>query len=169
MDTLEQLLQQLEQIIATAKKSVFSANDAIVNRGQVLDMIDRIRSAYPDVVRDAQAIVKDCENQKQQTISYCANMIQEAEQRRGKILDESEILKQADEEASGIRKESMELRARVEYEVKCKVDDVLRDSEVTLRDALTLIRNNREELRGSINGAQQPAGQNTDANANPNT
>lgn len=41
----------------------------------------------------------------------------------------------------------MDMRAHVEYDLKCKIDEVLSDSEVTLRDALTLIRNNREELR----------------------
>ena len=64
-----------------------------------------------------------------------------------KLLNESDIIRQATEEAAKIKQEAMDMRAHVEYDLKCKIDEVLSDSEVTLRDALTLIRNNREELR----------------------
>ena len=65
MDNFMQYVSELEQVVSTAKKSVFSGSDVIVNRAQVLDIIDRMRAAYPDVMRQAQFIVDDCENQKQ--------------------------------------------------------------------------------------------------------
>lgn len=149
MDNFMQYLAELEQVVSTAKKSVFSSSDIIVNRGQILDLIDRMRDAYPDVMRQAQYIVDDCENQKQRVLEYGNNVIKEAESRRDKLLNESDIIRQANEEAEKIKKEAMDMRAHVEYDLKCKIDEVLSDSEVTLRDALTLIRNNREELRKS--------------------
>lgn len=154
MDNFMQLLNELEQVVSGAKKSVFSSNDAIVNRAQMLEIIDRMREAYPDVMRQAQFIVEECDNQKQRALEYGNRIIQEAEARRNKLLDESDILKQATAEAESVRKEAYEMRARVEYDAKCKIDEVLSDSEVTLRDALTLIRNNREELRQT--GANAP-------------
>lgn len=80
-------------------------------------------------------------------LEYGNNVIKEAESRRDKLLNESDIIRQATEEAAKIKQEAMDMRAHVEYDLKCKIDEVLSDSEVTLRDALTLIRNNREELR----------------------
>lgn len=147
MDNFMQYVSELEQVVSTAKKSVFSGSDVIVNRAQVLDIIDRMRAAYPDVMRQAQFIVDDCENQKQRVLEYGNNVIKEAESRRDKLLNESDIIRQATEEAAKIKHEAMDMRAHVEYDLKCKIDEVLSDSEVTLRDALTLIRNNREELR----------------------
>ena len=144
MDNFMQYVSELEQVVSTAKKSVFSGSDVIVNRAQVLDIIDRMRAAYPDVMRQAQFIVDDCENQKQRVLEYGNNVIKEAESRRDKLLNESDIIRQATEEAAKIKQEAMDMRAHVEYD---KIDEVLSDSEVTLRDALTLIRNNREELR----------------------
>lgn len=145
MDNFMQYVSELEQVVSTAKKSVFSGSDVIINRAQVLDIIDRMRAAYPDVMRQAQFIVDDCENQKQRVLEYGNNVIKEAESRRDKLLNESDII--PTEEAAKIKQEAMDMRAHVEYDLKCKIDEVLSDSEVTLRDALTLIRNNREELR----------------------
>ena len=73
-------------------------------------------------------------------------------------MNESDIIRQATEEAAKIKQEAMDMRVHVEYDLKCKIDEVLSDSEVTLRDALTLIRNNREELRktdGNVNTQYQ--------------
>lgn len=147
MDTLEQLLQQLEQMIISAKKSMLSSTEAVVNRSQVLDLIDHIRAAYPGVLRDAKYIVDDCEKLKQQSMDYCKKIIDEAEAQRDKILDQSDIIRQATDEAGTIRKQTDEALARGKYEAKCNLDKMLADSEVTLLDALTLIRNNRESLR----------------------
>lgn len=155
MEILEQLLNDLEQYVAGAKKSVFSSGDAVINRARLLDLADRIRRALPGELAEARAIVEDCDNQKQTTMRYCADMIGEAEKRREAMLDETDVLKQANEEAEAVRKEMEALRSRVEYEVKCKVDEVLRDCEVTLRDAITLIRNNRGELRNTLQDAPQ--------------
>lgn len=169
MDTLEQLLAQLEQLVFNAKKSMFSASDATVNRNEVLDLLARIRAAYPEVMREAQYIVSDCENQKQKALEYGSRLIKEAESRRNQLLDESDILVQAKAEADEIVKKAYDLRNRLEFEVKCRVDEVLKDSEVTLRDALTLIRNNREELRESMAADRVPQEEpEADYTSNPN-
>ena len=131
MDNFMQYVSELEQVVSTAKKSVFSGSDVIVNRAQVLDIIDRMRAAYPDVMRQAQFIVDDCENQKQRVLEYGNNVIKEAESRRDKLLNESDIIRQATEEAAKIKQEAMDMRAHVEYDLKCKIDEVLSDSEVT--------------------------------------
>jgi hypothetical protein len=147
MEQIEQLIMQLEEVVTSAKKSMFSSTDVIVNRNVLIDLIDRIRAAYPDIIKEAQYIVSDCENQRQKALEYGQRVVDEAEKRQRKLLDESEVLQKATAEAEQIRKDAYELRERVEYDVKLKVDQLLSDSEVTLRDALSLIRTNREELR----------------------
>ena len=59
----------------------------------------------------------------------------------------------AQEEAENIRQNALEYKNKVEFEVKIKIDQLLKESEVTITDALMLIRSNREELR---NAAQKP-------------
>ncbi|MEG1612682.1 MAG: hypothetical protein RR357_00770, partial [Clostridia bacterium] len=147
MEQFDQLLNQLEEVVMTAKKSLFSGNDIVLNRNQILDILDRIRANYPDVIKEAQYLTSECDAQRQKAIEYGAHIVEEAEQRQRRLIDESEILKKATEEAEEIRTEAYALRDRVEYDVKTKVDNLLQDSEVTLRDALSLIRTNREELR----------------------
>lgn len=165
MDTLEQLLLQLEQLIANAKKSMLSSADAVINRNQALELIDRIRAAYPGVLRDAKYIVDDCENIKQQALNYCQQMVADAEAKRNKMLDESDIIRQATDEANSVRTQTEDALARGKYEAKCNLDKMLADSEVTLLDALTLIRNNREALRNDASSAPQAAPQTA---SNPN-
>lgn len=68
-------------------------------------------------------------------------------------MDQNEIIARAQEEAENIRQNALEYKNKVEFEVKIKIDQLLKESEVTITDALMLIRSNREELR---NAAQKP-------------
>lgn len=147
MEQIEQLIAQLEEIFVSAKKSMFSSNDAIVNRNQVLDILARMRINYPEVIKEAQYLVSDCDNQRKKALEYGSRIVEEAEARRDRLLDENEILIQAKEEAEKIRAEAYALHDKSVYEVKVKIDQLLSDSEMTLRDALSLVRSNREDLR----------------------
>ena len=51
MDNFMQYVSELEQVVSTAKKSVFSGSDVIVNRAQVLDIIDRMRSLSSTIAK----------------------------------------------------------------------------------------------------------------------
>ena len=153
MENIEMLIADLENLISSCKKAPFSANDVVLNRNYALEMVDRIKQSLPEIIKEAQYIKQENERIKADAISYAQNTVQQAEKRAEELLDQNEIIARAQEEAENIRQNALEYKNKVEFEVKIKIDQLLKESEVTITDALMLIRSNREELR---NAAQKP-------------
>ena len=147
------LIADLENLISSGKKAPFSANDVVLNRNYALEMVDRIKQSLPEIIKEAQYIKQENERIKADAISYAQKTVQQAEKRAEELLDQNEIIARAQEEAENIRQIALEYKNKVEFEVKIKIDQLLKESEVTITDALMLIRSNREELR---NAAQKP-------------
>ena len=153
MENIEMLIADLENLISSGKKAPFSANDVVLNRNYALEMVDRIKQSLPEIIKEAQYIKQENERIKADAISYAQKTVQQAEKRAEELLDQNEIIARAQEEAENIRQNALEYKNKVEFEVKIKIDQLLKESEVTITDALMLIRSNREELR---NAAQIP-------------
>lgn len=153
MENIEMLIADLENLISSGKKAPFSANDVVLNRNYALEMVDRIKQSLPEIIKQAQYIKQENERIKADAISYAQKTVQQAEKRAEELLDQNEIIARAQEEADHIRQNALEYKNKVEFEVKIKIDQLLKESEVTITDALMLIRSNREELR---NSSQKP-------------
>ena len=153
MENIEMLIADLENLISSGKKAPFSANDVVLNRNYALEMVDRIKQSLPEIIKEAQYIKQENERIKADAISYAQKTVQQAEKKAEELLDQNEIIARAQEEAESIRQNALEYKNKVEFEVKIKIDQLLKESEVTITDALMLIRSNREELR---NTAQKP-------------
>ena len=153
MENIEMLIADLENLISSGKKAPFSANDVVLNRNYALEMVDRIKQSLPEIIKEAQYIKQENERIKADAISYAQKTVQQAEKRAEELLDQNEIIARAQEEAENIRQNALEYKNKVEFEVKIKIDQLLKESEVTITDALMLIRSNREQLR---NAAQKP-------------
>ena len=153
MENIEMLIADLENLISSGKKAPFSANDVVLNRNYALEMVDRIKQSLPEIIKEAQYIKQENERIKADAISYAQKTVQQAEKRAEELLDQNEIIARAQEEAENIRQNALEYKNKVEFEVKIKIDQLLKESEVTITDALMLIRSNHEELR---NAAQKP-------------
>ena len=153
MENIEMLIADLENLISSGKKAPFSANDVVLNRNYALEMVDRIKQSLPEIIKEAQYIKQENERIKADAISYAQKTVQQAEKRAEELLDQNEIIARAQEGAENIRQNALEYKNKVEFEVKIKIDQLLKESEVTITDALMLIRSNREELR---NAAQKP-------------
>lgn len=154
MENIEMLIADLENLISSGKKAPFSANDVVLNRNYALEMVDRIKQSLPEIIKEAQYIKQENERIKADAISYAQKTVQQAEKRAEELLDQNEIIARAQEEAESIRQNALEYKNKVEFEVKIKIDQLLKESEVTITDALMLIRSNREELRNTVQKPQ---------------
>lgn len=155
---IDYLFDELVDMITVAKKSMFSANEVIVNRSKMLETIAQIRASLPEVIKESQYIRQEAERIKGEALSSAQKTVQQAEQRAAILLDEHELLAAATAEADQIRADAVKFRETVELNTMVKLDAMLHDSEVALFDAISLVRGKREELRDS--GAGAPDGGN---------
>ena len=130
----ERLIDELEQILANASRVPFSRR-LMIEEDDILDVIDRMRVAVPDEIRQARHIVRERDQLLESTKKKIAHTLSEqgllevAQRERAKIVGEAEA------EASRIRAEADDYSRQV-----------LLDLEERVGKALLIIQNGLEEL-----------------------
>src|SRR5919199_3030872 len=106
MDILTRL-QQMDELIQEAKSVPLSAS-VLVNREEILDLLEAAREDLPDEIKQARWIVKDREELLAKARRNGEVLIQKAQQERGRLVAEQEVVRAANEEADRILAEARE-------------------------------------------------------------
>lgn len=130
----ERLLNELENILASGSRVPFSRR-LMVDEQQILDLIDRLRVAAPDELRQARQIV----HQRDQLIEATKRKIAAS-------LSEQGLLEMAQRERARIIGEAEAEATRVRAEADDYSRQVLLDLEERVGKALTIIQNGLDEL-----------------------
>lgn len=130
----ERLLNTLEETLAAGSRVPFSRR-LMVDEQQILDLIDRLRVAAPDELRQARQIV----HQRDQLIEATKRKIAAS-------LSEQGLLEMAQRERARIIGEAEAEAGRVRAEADDYSRQVLLDLEERVGKALTIIQNGLDEL-----------------------
>ena len=145
MDMLK-LLDEME-IELTDKRGLFSKK---VDIGRCVDILYEMKKAIPESIREADYIVANRDKILSNADSVAKNTIREAEERAEHIIDNSELIKRAEIEAKNIIDTGYMQCDTLVDRTKAHLDAMFKDIEQFLLSTLTMIRNNREELRGAM-------------------
>jgi len=125
MDLLH-LIDRLEEIVAEAQK-VPIGNRVIIDKRRLLDIVDQMRVAVPQEVRDAQELVNDRERVRRETEEESRLMIASTEEEAARLVDEHTLTEAARERSREIVAEaesSLEDRMRQSSEdIQKRIDD----------------------------------------------
>ena len=148
MENLMNLIDELENELIGSTSGVFGRKKVDVDR--CLSLVNELRSIMPSAVKEAIVLMQNEEKYKEETENYCTNIVDDAQARAEEILSQSEILKRAEREAETIRAQALQYYDTMKQNARDYIDAMLKDMENFLADNITCIRNNREELRGSM-------------------
>lgn len=166
MDSVIELLDELESIIDQSRAVPFS-NKVTVNKEEIYEIISEIRLRLPNELKQSKWVIEERNKILIDAQKEADDIVKEAEERLGKMVDEDVITKRAYEQAAEIiensKKTSKEMRiGAMEY-----ADEVLALTEKRLKEMLESIHNenvkvedffnesldiifeNRQELRGN--------------------
>lgn len=125
MDLLH-LVDRLEEIVAEAQK-VPIGNRVIIDKRRLLDLVDQMRVAVPQEVRDAKELVSDRERVRRETEEESRLMIASTEEEAARLVDEHNLTEAARERAREIVAEaeaSLEDRMRQSSaDIQQRIDD----------------------------------------------
>ncbi len=130
----ERLINELEQLLTGANRVPFSRR-LMVDEEQILDIIDRMRVAVPDELRQARQIVREREQ-----------IIDSAKKKIAQSLSEQGMLEIAQRERARIVGEAEAEATRIRAEADDYSRQVLLDLEERVGKALMVIQNGLEEL-----------------------
>jgi len=122
----------------------------MVNRAQVLDVIEDIRDALPRSLSDADQLLAEREAVVAEGRLEAQRLIAEAREEQVRMLSQHEIYLVAVAEAEALRAETEEETYRMRRETDDYIDARLATFEITLNKTLTAVERGRDKLRGQV-------------------
>jgi DNA anti-recombination protein RmuC len=128
------LIDELEDVIAEGKRVPFSGR-LLIDEDRVLDIIDRMRVAVPEELRQARRIISE----QERLISEAQERVQQVLQEQGLLAaieaERARLLEQAEREARAVRAGADEYARQV-----------LEELEQRLLKVITSVQNGLQEL-----------------------
>ena len=154
---------QLEDLVRDAKSMPLSSS-ALLNRDEVLDLIEQMKDSLPDEIKQARWIVKDREELLAKARRDAEAMVEQARQEQLRLASHEAVVQRANEEAERIVQESADDARRLRLEAEDYVDAKLAQlegqlqrlledmigSNQSLSRTIDQVRAGREKLRGAV-------------------
>jgi hypothetical protein len=140
-------LDELITIVEDARSMPMSAS-CIINRGEVLGLLEEVRALLPEEFRHAQLLLADRESVVDEGRREAARIIDRAEDERLALTAETEVVAEAQRQAGRIHQEAVDEARVMRGEVDDYVDTKLANFEVVLDKTLSAVQRGREKLRG---------------------
>lgn len=146
---IQERLDELTVLVEDAKSMPLSAS-CVVNRSQVLDLIEEIRQLLPDSVQRADELLADREAVVQDGRREADRILERARTEADKMVSEHEVYLAAVAEAEALRGETVTDTARMRQETDDYIDAKLASFEITLQKTLQTVDRGRERIRSQM-------------------
>jgi vacuolar-type H+-ATPase subunit H len=140
-------LDQIIEMVESAKSMPLSAS-VLVNKAEMLSLLDELRAALPDELREAQWVIKDRDEVIEQGRREAEQIIADARTEAARLVSRTEVMRTATDEAARVVEEARENARRMRLEVEDYVDAKLANFEVVLHKTLGAVERGRDKLRG---------------------
>ena len=155
MDVQERL-DELAVLVEDAKSMPLSAS-CIVNRAQVLDLIEEIRNLLPESVQRADELLADREAVVQDGRREADRILERARTESDRLVSEHEVYLAAVAESEALTDHTARETARMRKETDDYIDSKLATFEITLQKTLQTVDRGRERLRSQMYQELAPA------------
>lgn len=139
-------LDELTVMIEEARSMPMSAS-CIVNRGEVLAMLDDLRELLPEEFRHAELLLRDREAVVDEGRREAEGLLEQARLEHERLVGDAEVLAEAERHADAVHAAAAEEAATMRKEVDEYVDAKLASFEVTLTKTLASVHRGRDKVR----------------------
>ncbi len=146
MDVLV-LIDKLDDLVHNAR-TVPLTDSVMVDREEIYDLLDQMRSTIPEEIKQARWIVKERQEMLAEAKQESERVLQEAQDRAEQLASEMEVVRLADRQAAQILEEAREREREIRLGAEDYADEVLGNLEVNLDKFLAAVRRGRERLQG---------------------
>ncbi|MEV5974444.1 cell division initiation protein [Streptomyces sp. NPDC051921] len=142
--------KKLDEIVATVQnaRSMPMSASCVVNRAELLSLLDEVREALPGSLAQAQELLGGRELMVEQARQEAERIIEAAHAERGSIVSDSQVARQSQGEAERILAEARREAEEIRAEADDYVDSKLANFEVVLNKTIASVDRGREKLLG---------------------
>jgi cell division septum initiation protein DivIVA len=153
MDVLV-LIDKLDDVIHNAR-SVPLTDSVMIDREEIYDILDQMRSTIPEEIKQARWIVKERQEMLAEAKQEAERVVAESQERADKLASETEVVRLAEKNAQQIVEEAHEREREIRLGAEDYADEMLANLEVNLGKLLTAVQRGRDRLQGKVGGAQR--------------
>lgn len=147
-------LDRLEDFVANSKRVPLSSS-SMINEAEFYDLLDDIRATLPNELKQARLVSKERDRILTEAQRKEQDLLEKAENRADGMVQQTEIIKQAELERDHMIDEAQEDARKIIYDAEDVADRIFGELEASLidvRDSTEEILNRigtwREKLRG---------------------
>ncbi|MGW5971503.1 cell division initiation protein [Streptomyces sp. NPDC055186] len=157
--------KKLDEIVAAVSgaRSMPMSASCVINRAELLSMLEEVRAALPDSLAQAQELIGDREQMVEQARQEAERIIEGAHAERGSLISGTEVARRSQSEADRILAEARREAEEVRAEADDYVDSKLANFEVVLTKTLGSVGRGREKLLGTGPGLDEQGYEDDDA------
>ena len=160
---VNRLIDMIYERIEDAKAPAFKPDMATIDRDEILDLLDELRSALPMEVKKAQELLAAREKYVEDAKREVDRMRRQAEMDARNMVSDSEVLYAAQEKARQIIAKAEE-RSRQLYQVANDyAEDALARTEEAVQAALDEVKESRVRFRSASSAKMQAQREQLDA------
>jgi cell division septum initiation protein DivIVA len=147
VDSVQSKLDEIATAIESARAMPMSAS-CVVNRTELLGLVDDLRSLLPEAMTQAQSVLQDRDGVLADGRREAARIIAQAREERLRMVAETEVYAEARAEADRLVLEAQATAVRMQREVDDYVDGKLANFEIVLTKTLAAVERGRAKLAG---------------------
>jgi hypothetical protein len=144
-DKLNDKLAEIVRYVQSAR-SVPMSTSAMVNRAELLSMLQELAELLPAEVADAEKVLAERNQLLDEARALAEQLVADARQRQADLVTEHEVALAARAEADRLLDEAREHANEIRHEAEDYADVRLANVEVVLDRLLTAVRGGREHL-----------------------
>ena len=154
-EEIESLVDELEQIVSEAKSPLTGGGQKkIVDAQDVYEILDEMRSVFPDEFQTARRIIKEEQETLDRAQQQASAIIADAQQQAMILAGDQEVVRLAQQQADAIRDQASQYERDTRYNAEEYADTVLAHLEENLKSltgSVTRVRQTLDENSGPRN------------------
>ena len=147
---INQIIEELEAELAKSKNFLWGKKN-----DRCMQLLDELKRNLPVALKEASYLLSQRDKILFQAQESAKKTLVEAEQRAEHIVSESELVRRAESEAEDIVETANRRTSQMYSATKSNLDKMLKSVEDYLTQNLHVVRNNREELNGTLFGKKR--------------
>jgi F0F1-type ATP synthase membrane subunit b/b' len=151
------LVDRLEELVGVGKRVPFSGR-VMVEEEQFLALIDQLRIAVPNEIKQAQRVIRERERIVADAQETASRIIDAAQKKAEYIVSQDGLLNEARQQSEQILSVAEEKRKRSLGEIDVYAIDQFNKIEDALRDGLSIIDQAVRETVAALNDARDNVG-----------
>jgi cell division septum initiation protein DivIVA len=140
-------LAELRRMVEEARSMPMSAS-AVVNRSELLGLIDEVSSALDTAFTDSQKVIDERDSVVDEGRKEAQQIVADARSEREAIISDTDVYRVAKREADQLREQARAEADELRKETDDYVDAKLANFEITLERTTEAVKRGRERLAG---------------------